>query len=124
MSTQSPPEMTLDAIRSVPLFASLDDAAAGELRNLLRTRDVAAGAALFRTGDDGDAMYLIESGRVRITITDDDKKTITLAELAQGDFFGEMAIIDGKQRSADAIVSESARPSLSSSRGSCSIHIF
>jgi len=46
---------------------------------------------------------------VRITITDDDKKTITLAELAQGDFFGEMAIIDGKQRSADAIVSEAAR---------------
>ena len=101
--------MTLDAIRSVPLFASLDDAAAGELRDLLRTRDVAAGAALFRTGDDGDAMYLIESGRVRITITDDDKKTITLAELAQGDFFGEMAIIDGKQRSADAIISEAAR---------------
>jgi len=101
--------MTLDAIRSVPLFASLDDAAAGELRNLLRTRDVAAGAALFRTGDNGDAMYLIESGRVRITITDDDKKTIILAELAQGDFFGEMAIIDGKQRSADAIVSEAAR---------------
>ena len=101
--------MTLDAIRSVPLFASLDDAAAGELRDLLRIRDVAAGATLFRSGDDGDAMYLIESGRVRITITDDDKKTITLAELAQGDFFGEMAIIDGKQRSADAIVSEAAR---------------
>ncbi len=109
MSTPTPPEMTLDAIRSVPLFASLDDAAAGELRDLLRTRDVAAGAALFRTGDDGDAMYLIESGRVRITIADDDKKTIILAELAQGDFFGEMAIIDGKQRSADAIVSEAAR---------------
>jgi len=109
MSTPNSPEMTLEALRSVPLFASLDDEAAGELRDLLRTRDVAAGAALFRAGDDGDAMYLIESGRVRITITDDDKKTITLAELAQGDFFGEMAIIDGKQRSADAIVSEAAR---------------
>ncbi len=109
MSTPPPPEMTLDALRSVPLFASLDDEAAGELRDLLRTRDVAADVALFRAGDDGDAMYLIESGRVRIAITDDDKKQITLAELAQGDFFGEMAIIDGKQRSADAIVSEAAR---------------
>src|SRR5258708_20843086 len=109
MSTPIPSEMTLDAIRSVPLFASLDDEAAGELRDLLRTREVDAGAALFRSGDDGDAMYLIESGRVRITITDDDKKTITLAELAQGDFFGEMAIIDGKKRSADAIISETAR---------------
>jgi CRP/FNR family cyclic AMP-dependent transcriptional regulator len=109
MSTPIPPEMTLDAIRSVPLFGSLDDEAAGELRDLLRTRDAAAGTALFRTGDQGDAMYLIESGRVRIMITDEDKKVITLAELAQGDFFGEMAIIDGKQRSADAIVAEAAR---------------
>src|SRR5438132_9332274 len=54
-------------------------------------------------------MYLIESGRVRITISDEDKKEIVLAELAQGDFFGEMAIIDGKQRSADAGVIEEAR---------------
>ncbi|HVS81865.1 MAG TPA: DUF1003 domain-containing protein [Pyrinomonadaceae bacterium] len=109
MSTPNPPEMTLDAIRSVPLFGSLDDEAARALRDLLRIRDVAAGVPLFRAGDDGDAMYLIESGRVRIAITDDDKKEITLAELAQGDFFGEMAIIDGKQRSADAIVAEAAR---------------
>src|SRR6267154_6297389 len=109
MSTSIPREMTLDAIRSVPLFASLDDEATRELRSLLRTRDVATGIALFRTGDDGDAMYLIESGRVRIAVTDEDKKPIVLAELAQGDFFGEMAIIDGKQRSADATVVETAR---------------
>src|SRR5215470_5566245 len=106
MSTQRPPEMTLEAIRSVPLFASLDDEAARELRDLLRTCEISAGAVLFCSGDDGDAMYLIESGRVRITITDEDQKEITLAELAQGDFFGEMAIIDGKQRSADATIVE------------------
>jgi CRP/FNR family cyclic AMP-dependent transcriptional regulator len=109
MSTPTPPEMTLDAIRSVPLFASLDDEAAVELRNLLQTRRVANGTNLFRAGDLGDAMFLIESGRVRIAVTDEDKKEIVLAELAQGDFFGEMAIIDGKQRSADATVSEDAR---------------
>ncbi len=109
MSTPTPHEMTLDALRSVPLFASLDDSAAAELRNLLRTRDVATGTALFRAGDDGDAMYLIESGRVRIAVTDADKNEIVLAELAQGDFFGEMAIIDGKQRSADAVIIEDAR---------------
>src|SRR5436190_9022903 len=109
MSTPSPQEMTLDAIRSVPLFASLHDEAASDLRNLLRVRDVPGGAPLFRAGDVGDAMYLIESGRVRITIRDEDKKQIVLAELAQGDFFGEMAIIDGKQRSADAAVTENAR---------------
>ena len=84
MSTPSPQEMTLDAIRSVPLFASLHDEAASDLRNLLRVRDVPGGAPLFRAGDVGDAMYLIESGRVRITIRDEDHKEIVLAELAQG----------------------------------------
>jgi CRP/FNR family cyclic AMP-dependent transcriptional regulator len=109
MSTPTPQEMTLDALRSVPLFASLDDAAAGELRSLLRTRDFTTGTALFRAGDDGDAMYLIESGRVRIAVSDEDEKEIVLAELARGDFFGEMAIIDGKKRSADAVIIEDAR---------------
>src|SRR5882672_2330188 len=109
MSTPIPQEMTLDAIRSVPLFASLDDEATRELRSLLRTREVATGTALFRAGDDGDAMYLIESGRVRIAVSDEDKKEIVLAELARGDFFGEMAILDGKQRSADAVIAEDAR---------------
>src|SRR5438132_9846152 len=108
MSTPTPQEMTLDAIRSVPLFASLDDEAASDLRNLLSVREVPNGAPLFHAGDQGDAMYLVESGRVRISITDDDEKEIILAELTQGDFFGEMAIIDGKQRSASATVTEDA----------------
>lgn len=109
MSTPNPPQMTLDAIRSVPLFASLDDEAARDLRRLLKTREIGAGAELFRAGDQGDAMYLIESGQVRISVSDQDQKEIVLAELAQGDFFGEMAIIDGKPRSADAIITEDAR---------------
>jgi len=102
-------EMTLESLRSVPLFASLTDAAAIGLRNLLKTENVAAGTQLFHKGDSGNAMYLIETGRVRISITDEDRKEITLAELAQGDFFGEMSIIDGRQRSADASVIEDGR---------------
>ena len=109
MPTPTAQEMTLDAIRSVPLFASLDDQAASELRALLRTREADAESILFRAGDEGDAMYLIESGRVRIAVTDEDQRQIVLAELARGDFFGEMAIIDGKQRSADATVIEPAK---------------
>jgi uncharacterized membrane protein len=102
-------QMTLEALRSVPLFASLDDDAARDLRNLLSEKTVQQNTRLFRQGDTGDAMYLIESGRVRISIRDDDKQELTLAELAQGDFFGEMSIIDGRQRSADARVIEDAR---------------
>lgn len=102
-------QMTLEALRSVPLFASLDDEAAAELRNLLLEKVVPQNTHLFNQGDKGDAKYLIESGRVRISIRDEDQQELTLAELAQGDFFGEMSIIDGRQRSADARVLEDAR---------------
>jgi uncharacterized membrane protein len=102
-------QMTLEALRSVPLFASLDDDAATELRNLLSEKVVPQNTHLFSQGDKGDSMYLIESGRVRISILDHDQQELTLAELAQGDFFGEMAIIDGRQRSAAARVLEDAR---------------
>jgi CRP/FNR family transcriptional regulator, cyclic AMP receptor protein len=102
-------QMTLEALRSVPLFASLDDDAATELRRLLTEQNVVSNTKLFCQGDIGDAMYLIESGRVRISIRDEDKNDVTLAELAQGDFFGEMSLIDGRQRSADARVIEDAR---------------
>lgn len=115
MTTNQSVEMTLETIRTVPLFASLDDANARELRSLLQTRKVTAGTRLFRAGDRGDAMYLIERGRVRLSVTDEDKKEITLAELSQGDYFGEMAIIDGKQRSANATVTEETRLAVLSS---------
>jgi CRP/FNR family transcriptional regulator, cyclic AMP receptor protein len=103
------PQMTLEAIRSVPLFASLDDEAATLLRDLLTVEEVSAGTPLFQTGDTGNAMYLIEHGRVRISVRDKERQDITLAELAHGDFFGEMSIIDGKSRSADATVIDDAR---------------
>ena len=99
-------QMTLEALRSVPLFGSLDDDAAKDLRALLSEQLVTNNTRLFRHGDKGDAMYLIESGRVRISIHDQDNNEVTLAELAQGDFFGEMSLIDGRQRSADAMVVE------------------
>src|SRR5258708_12310784 len=104
-----PSGMTLEALRSVPLFASLDDTAARHLRSLLLVRNTKSGTAIFRAGDSGDSLCLIESGRVRISINDEDGKLLILAELAEGDFFGEMALIDGKPRSADATVIEDAR---------------
>lgn len=103
------PGFTLEAIRSVPLFSSLHDEAAQEVYGLLQSRNVPGGTVLFRAGDKGDALYLIDGGRVRISVTDEDQKEVVLAELAEGDFFGEMAIIDGKDRSADATVVEDAR---------------
>jgi CRP/FNR family cyclic AMP-dependent transcriptional regulator len=102
-------EITLEALRSVPLFSSLDDSAAAALRSLLRVRNLPSGTPIFKAGDKGDAMYLIEGGRVRISVIDTEGNSVTLAELAHGDFFGEMAILDDKPRSADAAVTDDAR---------------
>ena len=96
-------------LRSVPLFAALDDAAVEELCGYLHPVELKGGSSLFRVGDSGDAMYIIESGRIRITVTDADGREVILASLGHGDFFGEMAILDGHGRSADATVTEDSR---------------
>jgi CRP/FNR family cyclic AMP-dependent transcriptional regulator len=101
--------MNVETLRQVPLFGSLDDEAAGKLCHLLESLDRKAGALLFRAGDEGDAMYVIERGKVRICVRAKDGHEVTLTEFGRGDFFGEMVLLDGKPRSADARVVENAR---------------
>jgi len=101
--------MTIDTLRQVPLFESLDDDAAKQLCELLETLDCEAQKVMFRAGDAGDAMYLIERGKVRICVQATDGHEVTLTELGRGDFFGEMALLDGQRRSANAVVAEDAR---------------
>src|SRR5881396_1927587 len=101
--------MTIDTLRHVPLFESLDDETARKLCQLLESIDCKANTSLFHAGDEGDAMYLIERGKVRICVQGTDGRDMTLTELGRGDFFGEMALLDGQRRSADAIVAEDAR---------------
>jgi len=104
--------MTIDTLRQVPLFESLDAKTAKELSELLATLDCKAETFLFHTGDAGDAMYLIEHGKVRICMQAIDGHEVTLTELGRGDFFGEMVLLDGQRRSADAVVAEDARLAL------------
>jgi CRP/FNR family transcriptional regulator, cyclic AMP receptor protein len=102
--------MTIDTLRQVPLFGSLDDGAAKQLCELLETLDCEAQKVMFRAGDPGDAMYIIERGKVRICVQATDGHEVTLTELGRGDFFGEMALLDdGQRRSANAVVAEDAR---------------
>lgn len=96
-------------LRSVPLFSSLDAKATSELGKYLTIHDYPKSATIFRTRDPGDAMYLVDVGRVAISITDADGHIVTLAELGPGDFFGEMAMLDGQGRSANAVATEDAR---------------
>jgi len=101
--------MNPETLRHVPLFESLDNEAAHELCELLESLDCKTGAVLFQADDEGDAMYLIEEGKVRIYVRAKDGNEVTLTEFGRGDFFGEMALLDGKPRSADARVAEDAR---------------
>ncbi len=101
--------MTIDTLRQVPLFESLDNEAAGELCHLLESVDSKADTFLCRTGDEGNAMYIIERGKIRICVRATDGREVMLTELGRGDFFGEMALLDGQRRSADAVVAEDAR---------------
>ncbi len=64
-------------------------------------KKLSAGDVLFNEGDKGDVMYLIRDGKVKITKGKGDDEKV-LAVLKEGDFFGEMAIIDGSPRSASA----------------------
>jgi uncharacterized membrane protein len=101
--------MTIDSLREVPLFESLDDETAKELCELIDTLDCEVQRVLFRAGDVGDAMYLIERGKVRISVQATDGRELTLTELGRGDFFGEMVLLGGQRRSANAVVAEEAR---------------
>jgi len=101
--------MDAATLRSVPLFASLDSKATAELGEYLTIHDYPKSATIFRNGDPGDAMYLIDVGKVRISITDADGAVVTLAELGPGDFFGDMSMLDGHGRSANATATENAR---------------
>lgn len=101
--------MTTDTLRQVPLFESLDDKSATQLSDLLETIDCAANQAIFRAGDAGNAMYIIESGEVRISINAEDGNEITVAKLMPGEFFGEMSILDGEARAAHATATTPSR---------------
>ncbi len=93
---QSPVEL----LRSVPLFADLEE---GELERFSRVavaRSFPAGTRVFHEGDHSDACYIVRDGRFRVTREHSDGRAITLATLGVGDIFGELAMLDGEVRSA------------------------
>jgi len=85
-----------------PLFRQLSPETAREIAAAMTTSTVTAGQTIFLEREPGDALYVIESGTVRIWVHDDDKRPVTLSELGHGAFFGEMAVLAGGHRSANA----------------------
>ncbi|MEZ4366503.1 MAG: DUF1003 domain-containing protein [Kofleriaceae bacterium] len=95
-------------LRSIPLFESMDDDDAEALAAKLREEDFAAGAEVFDQGDEGDAMYIVESGEVDIQ-TGPAKQRVTLATLHHGQYFGELSLLDGAPRSARVTTTKASR---------------
>ena len=68
-----------------------------------RTRTLRAGETVFAIGSPGDNMMAVLSGTIRISVPAPDGKELLLAILQPGEVFGELAVLDGKERSADAV---------------------
>jgi len=91
-----------ESLKRVALFKRLESE---ELENLAAAVDQVnykSGETIFNESDRGDALYVIDSGSVRIWVLDEDIKPVTLAELKEGDFFGELAVLDRDPRSSNA----------------------
>ena len=97
---------TATSLPEVALFGGLTDDERAALVTRLRRRRHRKGARLFLHGDLGRDLYVIESGSVKICMTTADGKEITLAILGPGEFFGELALLDGEPRSSDAVTME------------------
>ena len=90
-------------LRRVALFAGLDDEALRSLATHAQRRRFAAGEVIFRIGAPGQSMMAVVNGTVRISAPSPDGKEIVLADLGVGEVIGEIALLDGKERSADAV---------------------
>lgn len=93
----------------VSLFAECAPEELASLARLLQPRRFDRGGVIFHQGDPGAAMYVVEDGRVAIGLSAPEGKDVTLALLGPGDFFGELALLDGEARSADARAAEPTR---------------
>ncbi len=87
-------------LSQVGIFSLLAEEEVARVQGYLDPVELASGGVLFREGDPGDNLYIIHGGRIRIGIRLPDSSEHRLAELASGDFFGEMSIFDHAPRSA------------------------
>jgi CRP-like cAMP-binding protein len=91
-----------DLLRTVPLFAGLQPNALNGLAAQMRRRTFRRGTMIFHKDQAGDALYVIESGRVRIFLPTESGTELTVEVSGTGDVFGELSLLDGRPRSASA----------------------
>lgn len=94
------PVVDLTAVRAVPLFADLSTEQLNEVARLISIRRFAKGSLLVREGEAGDAFHLILDGSVSVLRISPEGRETILSILKEGDFFGEMSVLDASPRSA------------------------
>jgi len=93
-------EPTIRALRNVTFFGSLSDDDLRDIAEFVRKRTHPAGHIIFRENKQGDTFHIIHKGRVEITKRFEDGEEMVLAVCGDGDFFGEMALLEDGPRSA------------------------
>jgi CRP/FNR family transcriptional regulator, cyclic AMP receptor protein len=96
------PPPIVDSLSTIPFFAGLDPDALGRVAAGTRARRFRRGEVIFHLGDPGDALFIIVSGEVKISLPSEGGDEAILVRLARGDVFGELALLDGAPRSATA----------------------
>lgn len=94
-----------ELIRDVPLLARLPEAELRALASKGHVHDYRSGAVIFHEGDPGDALHIVIEGGVRIVVASRKGEEATVALLGPGECVGDLALLDGKPRSASAIAS-------------------
>lgn len=91
-----------ELLRKVSLFAGIADSDLDDFVPLLRKRKCVRGQPIVEVDTPGSSLYLVEKGQLKVVLSKGDKEAI-LSLLKEGDFFGEMSLLDGKERSADVV---------------------
>ncbi len=94
--------METDAVRKAALFAALDDESAEALLSSMSRTKVARGRELFKEGEQGDTLYVITDGKVKLGRRSADGRENLLAILGMGEMLGELSLFDPGARTATA----------------------
>jgi CRP/FNR family transcriptional regulator, cyclic AMP receptor protein len=99
--------MANDALRACGLFTQADEATIDALAAALRIRRFRKAETIFHQGDPGDALFIVASGSVKVVLpSDEGAEPAIVAILGAGEFFGELAILDGAPHSATIVAIE------------------
>jgi len=95
-----------EVLMKIPVFKDLDQGELRKIRHILHQREYKKNEVIFNEGDAGLGMYIIIGGSVEIIC---EPERHVLAELGEGDFFGELSLLDDSPRSASAITRSPCR---------------